>query len=79
MSPRWGGTFEALEQMVSQASARLSKKSAHYLQYNLVLAKASHYETFEGDRAKAQEFYKQASNMCQNSETARKGILRMYQ
>lgn len=79
LSPRWGGSFETLDQMVSQAGKSLPAGGAHYLQYNLVLAKASHHETMEKDRSKAQAFYKQAKGMCENSEVARSGMVRTYQ
>lgn len=78
LSPRWGGSFEALDQMASQADGALSKEGAHYLKYNIVIGKASHYEVIERNGAKALEFYKQAKAMCDNSQSARSGIVRNY-
>lgn len=78
LSPRWGGSFEQLDQMVAQASKALSPANAQYLQYNVVLAKASHFEVIEHDKAKAQALYKQARSMCDNSTVAREGMVRTY-
>ena len=79
LSPRWGGSLEGLDQMVSQAVKSLPSASAGYLQYNLVLAKASHYEVVDKDKSKARALYKQAKDMCDNSEAARAGMVRTYQ
>lgn len=78
LSPRWGGSFELLDQMATQAEKPLSSEAAHYLKYNVVIAKGSHFEVIERDKAKAQAMYKQAKSMCDNSETARDGIVRTY-
>ena len=78
LSPRWGGSFEILDRMVAQAGKSLPKATDHYLQYNLALAKASHYEVIEKDKSKAQEFFIQAQTMCSNSQSAKAGVLRTY-
>ncbi|MCC7067636.1 MAG: DUF4034 domain-containing protein [Burkholderiales bacterium] len=78
LSPRWGGSFEQLDQMATQAARTLPAATAHYLRYNVVMAKASHYEVMEKDNTKAQGLYKQARDMCENSETAREGFVRTY-
>ena len=78
LSPRWGGSFEILEQMVDEGKKVLNKETAHYLEYNVVLAKASHYEVIESNLEKAQGYYKQAMEMCENSEAARNGMFRTY-
>ena len=78
LSPRWGGSFEQLDDMVAQANKALPAASTHYLQYNVVLAKANHFEVIEKDKAKAASLYKQAKGMCDNSEAARSGIVRTY-
>jgi hypothetical protein len=78
LSPRWGGSFELLDQMTQQARKPLSAKSAHYLEYNVVLAKASHEEIIAKNKAKANELYKRAKEMCENSETAQEGVIRTY-
>ena len=79
MDPRWGGSFELLDKMVEQARKPLSAQTAHYLQYNLVLAKAEHEEVVTGNKAKAHELYKKGKGMCENSTAAQKGIVRTYQ
>ncbi len=78
LSPRWGGSWEQLDHMVAQANKALPASSAHYLHYNVVLAKASHFEVIEKDKAKAAGLYQQARGMCDNSEAARSGIVRTY-
>lgn len=78
LSPRWGGSFELLEQMIVDAKKSLPKDTVHYLEYNLVLEKASHYEVIEGNQSKAHDLYKEAKSMCENSGTAQVGILRTY-
>ena len=78
LSPRWGGSFDALDQMSSQAEKALSSEGAYYLKYNVLIAKASHFEVIERDKAKALAAYKQAKGMCDNSESAREGMVRNY-
>ena len=78
LSPRWGGSFELLDQMVEQAKKTLSTQSAHYLNYNVVLGKASHQEVIEKNKEQAHAIYKQAQSMCENSTSARKGMIRTY-
>lgn len=79
LSPRWGGSFELLDQMVQQAEKSLPAQSAYYLRYNVVLAKASHEEVITGNKSQAQALYKSAKSMCENSSVARDGIIRTYQ
>jgi len=79
LSPRWCGSFELLDQMVQQASKSLPSKDAHYLEYNVVMAKASHEEIIAKNKPKANELYKRAKSMCENSETAQDGVIRTYQ
>lgn len=79
LSPRWGGSYEMLEQMVAQAGQSLPAASVNYLQYNLVFEKASYQEGIKKDNTKAQALYKQAKSMCENSEAALSGISRTYQ
>jgi hypothetical protein len=78
LSPRWGGSFEQLDQMLAQAGKVLPAASTTYLQYNLLLDKASHHEVIARDKAAAHALYKQARDMCDNSETARAGMVRTY-
>lgn len=47
LSSRWGGVYEFLDDFTAQKVKAVSKASAHYLPYNLVLNKASHYEVVE--------------------------------
>jgi len=78
LSPRWCGSFELLDQMVQDAAKSLSAESAHYLEYNVVLAKASHEEVIAKNKLKANELFKRAKNMCENSDAAREGVIRTY-
>jgi hypothetical protein len=79
LSPRWGGSFELLDQMVQQDGKFLSAQSTHYLQYNLILAKASHEEVITKNKSAAYALYKRAKDMCDNSDAAQEGIIRTYQ
>ena len=78
LSPRWGGSFEQLDEMTAQAASVLTPAAAHYLKYNVVLARASHAEVIEKDTPAAQALYKQAQGMCANSSVAREGAVRTY-
>jgi hypothetical protein len=78
LSPRWGGSFELLDEMVQQANKSLLAQSAHYLQYNVLMAKASHHEVIEKSKSKAHALFKQAQAMCENSPTARDAVIRTY-
>lgn len=78
LSPRWGGSFELLDDMLKQASKSLPKEAAHYLAYNIVMARASHARVIEHNKAEAHKFYKQALGMCENSHFARTGITQTY-
>lgn len=75
-SPRWGGSFEFLEQIVLQSEKSLSAQSVHYLRYNIVMEKAIHEEVVTKNKPQANELYKQALGMCENSTLAREGIER---
>jgi hypothetical protein len=79
LSPRWGGSFELLDQMSQQADKVLSANAAHYLRYNVQLARASHEEVIAKNKPAAHVLYKQAVDMCANSKTARDGSIRTYQ
>jgi hypothetical protein len=78
LSPRWGGSFELLDQMVQQAKKSLSAADAHYLEYNVLIAKASHEEVIAKNTPQAQALYTQAKEMCENSEFAQEGVIRTY-
>jgi tetratricopeptide (TPR) repeat protein len=78
-SPRWGGSFELLDKMAQQAEKSLPSDAAYYLRYNVVIEKASHEEVIDRNKAKANELYKQAKSMCENSSSAQDGIIRTYQ
>jgi hypothetical protein len=79
LSPRWGGSFELLDQMTAQADKSLSTQSAHYLRYNVQLAKASHEEVITKNKSLSHPLYKRALEMCANSKAARDGSIRTYQ
>jgi len=79
LSPRWGGSFELLDQMAGQAEKSLSAQSEHYLRFNIMMARASHEEVITKNKAKAYELYKQAKGMCENSEKAQDATVRTYQ
>ena len=78
LTPRYGIPYELLDQMVAQSEKLLPAQDANYLKYNLVLEKGNHYEVIERRKPQAQTLYKQALAMCENSETARAGIVRTY-
>ena len=78
LGPRYGVPYSFAEQMVTQSEKSLPSDVVNYLKYNLVIDKAGYYEMFERDKPKALATYKQALSMCENSETARAGILRNY-
>ena len=79
LSPRWGGSFELLDQMVEQAKKSLPSQSNNYLEFEVIMEKASHEEVIVKDKQKAYELYKRAKDMCENSEAAQNGIIRTYQ
>ena len=79
LSPRWGGSFDLLDKMVQQSEKSLSSDAAYYLRYNVVIARASHEEVITKNKAKANDLYKQAKSMCENSSSAQDGIIRTYQ
>lgn len=78
LSPRWGGSFEMLDQMSQEADKSLSANASHYLRYNVELARASHEEVITKNKSAAYALYKRALDMCANSKTAREGSLRTY-
>jgi len=79
LSPRWGGSFELLDQMVQQSKKLLSPQSVRYLEFSVIMGKANHEEIITQDNTKAYKLYKQAKGICENSESAQKGILRTSQ
>lgn len=74
LAPRWGGSFEQLDAMVQDAKPRLPADQWHYLSYNVVLEKASHAEVIERDKQAAAALYREALEMCSNSQVARQGL-----
>jgi hypothetical protein len=65
--------------MVQQAESALPAQDIHYLRYNIMMARASHEEVIAKNKQKAHELFKQAKDMCENSETAQAGVIRNYQ
>jgi hypothetical protein len=75
LEPRWGGSFELVEGVVTDARmARLPEGHIHYLRYNLVMTKASHAESIARDKPAARLLYREALRMCGNSEGAEAGM-----
>jgi hypothetical protein len=79
LSPRWGGSFELLDQMVQQAQKSLSAQGTRYLEYAVMMAKANHEEVITKNKSQAQALYKRAKEICENSRGAQEGIIRTYQ
>jgi hypothetical protein len=77
LDPRWGGSFEAMEEVVKQATT--AKLPAHHLAYLTMVvenSKGSHFEVIEQNKAKAREHYKKAYNICNQSNFAKDGLAR---
>ncbi|MDR0458485.1 MAG: DUF4034 domain-containing protein [Burkholderiaceae bacterium] len=79
LSPKWGGSFELMEQVVQQAQKLLSAQDIHYLEFLVIMQKARYEEVVTVDYTKAYALYKQALNMCENSKSARAGMIHTYQ
>jgi tetratricopeptide (TPR) repeat protein len=79
LSPRWGGSFELLDQMVQQAKKSLSAQGIRYLEYAVMIAKANHEEVITKNKSEAQALYKRAKEICENSGVAQEAIIRTYQ
>ncbi len=77
LDPRWGGSFEAMEEIVAQArAAGLPATHVAYLMMALENTKGSHFEIIEKDMAKAREHYQKAYAICNESEFAKSGLAR---
>ena len=76
LTPRWGGTFEFLDQMVQESEGSLPAQSVYFLRYSVVMQKASHEEVITKNKPLALDLYKEAQSMCENSTEARHGIER---
>lgn len=75
LDPRWGGSFELVEGVVTEAQqARLPEGQINYLRYHLTMIKASHAESIARDKPAARQLYRDALRMCGNSEGAEAGI-----
>ena len=77
LAPRWGGSFEAMDEIVKQAKA--DKLPAHHVAYLTMVvenSKASHFETIERDKAAARGHYKKAYDICNKSDFAKNGLAR---
>ncbi|MDR2991330.1 MAG: DUF4034 domain-containing protein [Burkholderiaceae bacterium] len=79
LSPRWGGSFDQLNQIVQQAKKTLSSQEIRYLEYNVILAQANHEEVINKNKSAAYALYQRAKGMCENSQTAQDGMVRTYQ
>ena len=73
LSPRWGGSFELVDEVVKQAQSALPADQFKYLQYRAVMEKASDFEVIEKKPREANALYAQAKAMCDNAEAARDG------
>lgn len=77
LSPRWGGSFEAMDEIIDQAkSEKLPASHIAYLTMAVENAKGSHFEVIERDKAKAREHYKKAYAICDKSDFAKNGLAR---
>ncbi|MGP1630508.1 MAG: hypothetical protein ACTS5V_11260 [Giesbergeria sp.] len=47
MSPRWGGSFQLLDELVKDSKEALRTDHSKYIECNVVLEKASHFEVIE--------------------------------
>lgn len=65
LAPKWGGSFEAMDQVVERA-AKLPVDSARlrYLQYALEMAKANHYDVVTKEKTRAIGHWRRAVVLC---------------
>lgn len=77
LAPRWGGSFEAMDDVISQAkSTKLPETHIAYLTMVAENTKGSHFEVIERDKVRAREHYKKAYAICNKSSFAIDGLAR---
>jgi hypothetical protein len=71
LAPRWGGSFEALDDLVARAiTVKMPVESIRYLKYSVEMEKASHYDVVTKEKTKAIFHWKSATELCSENETA---------
>lgn len=76
LDPRWGGSFEAMEEVVKQAvAAKLPATHMAYLTMAMENTKGGYFEAMK-DKGKAREHYKKAYGICDRSVEAKSGLSR---
>jgi hypothetical protein len=77
LAPRWGGSFEALDDLVARAiSVKMPVESIRYLKYSVEMEKASHFNEVTKEKTKAIFYWKNAAELCPENETAWSNIAR---
>ncbi|MDR2926374.1 MAG: DUF4034 domain-containing protein [Azoarcus sp.] len=76
LTPRWGWTFELLDQMILQAKESLTAENAHYLEFLMTRGKASHEEVIAKNISGARTLYQRAKEMCVNAADGQEEINR---
>jgi tetratricopeptide (TPR) repeat protein len=67
LSPRWGGSFEELDKILSDAkTAKLNAPDIRRLEYAVLWAKAAHTKDIEKRPIEALPYYTQAAKLCES-------------
>ena len=65
LSPRWGGSFDALDKIIEQAkSSKLNAADLRRLEYSVLFEKGSHFKDVEKRPLEALPYFMQAAKMC---------------
>jgi tetratricopeptide (TPR) repeat protein len=76
LAPRWGGSFEAVSDLVRRAGqAKLPASQIHYLRFSELMEQGSHWWRVDKAPGKALDAYRLALRACPNSERAMDGLL----
>jgi len=70
LAPKWGGSFEAMDQLVDRAAkVPVGGAQLRYLQYSVEMAKANHHDVVTKEKTKAIGHWRRAVGLC-SSPTA---------
>ncbi|MEX1166954.1 MAG: DUF4034 domain-containing protein [Hydrogenophaga sp.] len=75
-APKWGGSFEAVTQLVRNAEgAGVPASQLHYLKFSDLMEQGAHWWSVDPAPKKAMEAYRMALRACPNAERAMDGML----
>lgn len=76
LTPRWGGSFKTIDEVIDAAKpSGLTESQIHYLRFSQLMELGSHFWVIEKQPAMAAMYYRKALEHCINSDRAVEGFI----